>query len=162
LFFGAVDRFAGGWGYESKYSKGKSDFLIAPMPREAILTLFNELMIRPPNAIIVMFDVYGGAISRIAARDTAFIHRAKNALCIQYYASWQQPAATERFVQELDALYAALRPYMPGMAYVNYCDLALADWQRAYWGDNAKRLAAIKRKYDPQDVFHHAQSVKPG
>jgi FAD/FMN-containing dehydrogenase len=161
LFFGAVDRFAGGWGYESKYSKGKSDFLIGPLAREAIATVLTELTNRPPNAIIVMFDVYGGAISRVAASDTAFIHRAKNALCIQYYTSWQRPDATERYVQEIDALYAAMRPFMPGMAYVNYCDLGLSDWQRAYWGDNARRLAAIKRKYDPQDIFRHAQSVKP-
>jgi FAD/FMN-containing dehydrogenase len=160
-FLGLIDRFSGGWSYESKYSKGKSDFTTVPLAREAIATLARELMRRPPNAVIVMLDLYGGAIARIGAQETAFVHRERNALCIQYYTSWQRAADTAHYVQEIDRLYAALRLYMPGKAYVNYCDLGLKDWQRAYWGDNAKRLAAVKRKYDPQDVFRHAQSIKP-
>lgn len=48
---------------------------------------------------------------------------------------------------------------MPGASYVNYCDLDLQDFVAAYWGDNLDRLVAVKRQYDPENVFCHAQSV---
>jgi hypothetical protein len=56
-------------------------------------------------------------------------------------------------------LYAAMRPYVSGAAYVNYCDLDLTDWQTAYWGGNLARLKQIKTAVDPDNVFRHAQSV---
>ena len=58
-------------------------------------------------------------------------------------------------------LYAAMRPYVSGEAYVNYCDTDLLDWQTAYWGDNLARLKQIKKSFDPENVFKHAQSVLP-
>ena len=56
-------------------------------------------------------------------------------------------------------IYAAMRPFMPGASYVNYCDLDLPDYATAYWGDNLPRLMAVKAAYDPQNLFRHAQSV---
>jgi hypothetical protein len=45
------------------------------------------------------------------------------------------------------ALYVAMRPYVSGAAYVNYCDLDLTDWQAAYWGANLDRLKQIKSAF---------------
>jgi hypothetical protein len=59
-------------------------------------------------------------------------------------------------------VYAAMRPYMTGASYVNYCDLDLQDWANAYWSTNLGRLSAIKKTYDSANVFHHAQSVPVG
>jgi hypothetical protein len=55
-----------------------------------------------------------------------------------------------------------MRPYMPGASYVNYCDLDLPDFANAYWGPNLARLSAVKKAYDPMNLFHHAQSVPVG
>ena len=53
---------------------------------------------------------------------------------------------------------ATLRKVAPGAGcYFNECDYFQQDWQRAQWGDNHERLAAIKRRYDPKGLFyvHH-------
>jgi hypothetical protein len=42
-------------------------------------------------------------------------------------------------------------------AYVNYADASLADYQHAYFGANAPRLAAARTTYDPQRVFTQPQ-----
>jgi hypothetical protein len=52
----------------------------------------------------------------------------------------------------------ALRVAAPDTgSYVNECDYFQADWQRAFWGPNYRRLARIKRRYDPDGLFtvHH-------
>jgi hypothetical protein len=38
---------------------------------------------------------------------------------------------------------------IPAGTYVNECDHFQPDWQKAFWGANYPRLAAIKRHYDP-------------
>ena len=55
-----------------------------------------------------------------------------------------------------------MRPYLPGAAYVNYCDLDLQNWADAYWGPNLPRLSAVKKAYDGGNLFHHPQSVPVG
>jgi hypothetical protein len=42
-------------------------------------------------------------------------------------------------------------------SYVNETDYFETDWQQSFWGDNYPRLLAIKRQYDPTNLFcvHH-------
>ena len=48
-----------------------------------------------------------------------------------------------------------------GRLYSNFKDLDLPDhkYPLAYWGNNYKKLKAIKQKYDPYNFFHHRQSI---
>jgi len=157
-FLAAVDHFSGGWGYESKYSKGKSDYIVAPLDEAGIGALLGGIAALPAGEVIAICDAYGGAIGRTAPDATAFAYRAGTEFCIQYYTSWQSDAAGPRRLAEIGRLYAAMRPWSGG-AYVNYCDLDLPNWQQAYWRQNLPRLQAIKAKADPGNIFHHAQSV---
>jgi FAD/FMN-containing dehydrogenase len=61
----------------------------------------------------------------------------------------------------MDKVFNAMRPHVPGSAYVNYSDLQLQDFERSYWGSNLARLKAIKRQADPNNLFFHPQSVRP-
>jgi hypothetical protein len=108
------------------------------------------------------FDSYGGVINRVAAADTAFVHRDKLA-CIQATYSWSASSAAleiEAGSRWLAWLGSDLFNPVAG-AYQNYIDPALADWKSAYYGSNLERLVAVKKKYDPDDLFVFAQSIPP-
>jgi FAD/FMN-containing dehydrogenase len=64
-------------------------------------------------------------------------------------------------LKQMKNLYESVHPHFSGFAYVNYADLDLVDWQRAYYRDNLQRLREVKKAYDPQNVFNFAQSIPP-
>jgi FAD/FMN-containing dehydrogenase len=160
-FFSAVNYFAGGnsgWTYTSAPMKGKSDYVVSPLTDDGAMTLMRQVSTKP--GIYVICDAYGGAIAQVAADATAFAHRGA-LFSVQYGSTWSDPNDTPRRLADMRDLYAAMRPYMSGAAYVNYCDLDLADWPNAYWGANLARLKQIKSAFDPDNIFRHAQSVPP-
>jgi FAD/FMN-containing dehydrogenase len=147
---------------DSVLMKAKSDYVTEPMTGQGILTLLNGLM-KAPGEIAVLCDTYGGAINRIAADATAFVHRANTRYVMQYYMQWDNAGATDANIAMMRTLYASMRPFVSGGCYVNYCDLDLGDgYAKAYWGDNLARLMKIKAEVDSKNIFKHAQSVPLG
>ena len=132
---------------------GASDY-IANVPAAAQLAKFIQAVeARGASSGAFLIDAYGGAINRVSPAATAFVHR--NVLAsIQYYAGGAGARAW------VDASRAALKPAVSGAAYVNYIDPHLANWQQAYYGANLPRLRAVKKKYDPHDLFHFPQSIR--
>ncbi|MFI1651406.1 FAD-binding oxidoreductase [Streptomyces avidinii] len=111
---------------------------------------------------VVQFDgVCGGAVNRVPAGGTAFVHR-DSAFLAQYLAYWPEsaPAAeVARHQDWLDGLWQALRPWASGRAYQNYIDPKLTDWREAYYGANLARLQEVRRAYDPDRLFRFPQAV---
>jgi FAD/FMN-containing dehydrogenase len=144
---------------DSVLMKAKSDYVTEPMTEQGILTLLNGL-VKAPGEIAVLCDTYGGAINKIAADATAFVHRANTKYVMQYYMQWDSPGASDANIAMMRTLYASMRPFVSGGCYVNYCDLDLGDgYAKAYWGDNLPRLMKVKAAVDPKNIFKHAQSV---
>jgi FAD/FMN-containing dehydrogenase len=158
-FLNAVKHFAGPLDYESVYMKAKSDYVLTPLASDAIQAMMTSLAAISAGGVVLLCDAYGGKIADVAAPDTAFPRRNGTQYCIQYYSSWTRAADTPAHIANVAKIYAALRPFMPGASYLNYCDLDLPDYAQAYWGDNLPRLMAVKGQYDPQNLFQHAQSV---
>jgi hypothetical protein len=106
------------------------------------------------------FDSYGGVINQVAPSATAFVHR--NKLCgIQANYTWSAGTSVtdvQAGATWLATQAAAVLPPSQG-AYQNYIDPTLTDWQSAYYGSNLAKLISVKRKYDPDDLFHFAQSI---
>ena len=158
-FLDAVKHFAGPLAYEQVYMKAKSDYVLGPLGSDGIAAMMAAVAPVAAGGIVLLCDSYGGKISDVAADATAFPRRAGTKYCIQYYSSWTRAADTPAHLAQVAKVYAAMRPYLPGASYVNYCDLDLPDYATAYWGDNLARLVAVKQHYDPDNLFDHAQSV---
>jgi FAD/FMN-containing dehydrogenase len=147
----------------------KSDFFTTPLSSRGIGTLLAgiEALQRVHGAAGgaggIAFDALGGAVNRIGAGATAFVHR--NALFdAQYTTNWSVGAGSaginnQRVWQQ--KFWNSMRPYASGQAYQNYIDPTLANWQQAYYGANYHRLQLIKHKYDPNRVFNFAQAIQP-
>jgi hypothetical protein len=127
------------------------------VPTPAQLTQFRAVVeARGVNSGALLIDAYGGALNRISPTATAFPHRHMLA-SIQYFAAGNAPSARAW----VNSSRAALKPAVSGFAYVNYIDPDLANWEHAYYGANLPRLKQVKRKYDPHNLFHFAQSIRP-
>jgi FAD/FMN-containing dehydrogenase len=108
----------------------------------------------------VSFDSLGGAIGSVGAGATAFGHRSAAATA-QYTATWTDARTSPaRFDAYVRGFRSALAPWLGSAAYVNYADSSIADFGPAYWGSNYPRLRAVKRTYDPHDLFTFPQSVR--
>lgn len=105
----------------------------------------------------------GGAINRVPAAATAFVHRGQFAL-LATEATWtaaDQRRTVDANVDWLEGLAEGLAPYVTHSAYQNFIDPSQTDWEAAYYGANLERLTRVKRRYDPDDVFHFEQSIPP-
>jgi FAD/FMN-containing dehydrogenase len=143
----------------------RSDYVAAALPAAGIDKVLRAVEARAAARArcAVLLDASGGAINRVPPGATAFVHR-RMAYSCQYVAGWNAAdgAACDAAARSwLRTTYAAMRPFVSGQAYQNYIDPELPRWGLAYYGSNYARLRRIKRRYDPRNVFHFAQSIVP-
>ncbi|MEZ0094565.1 FAD-binding oxidoreductase [Streptacidiphilus sp. EB129] len=145
----------------------RSDIVTAPLPDAGIAALVAAVERYPRTgpqggSSGVAFDALGGAINRVGAGDTAFVHR-DGLFTAQYTANYPSGVVggtgADRSWSWLNAVWGAMRPYTSGQAYQNYVDPTLTDWEQAYYGTNAPRLRQVKRSYDPTGLFRFPQSI---
>ncbi len=148
--------------------KYKSAYMIEPFPDGQIDVLWDHLgrgAYRNPQAALGV-SAYGGRINAVDPAATAVPQRS-SILKLQYATLWQDEAADAEHLAWIRGFYRAMYgergPYPDGTfdgCYVNYPDVDLVDWQTLYYKDNYPRLRAVKGRWDPLDVFHHAQSIE--
>jgi FAD/FMN-containing dehydrogenase len=101
-----------------------------------------------------------GAAGRVDRHATAFSYRdAKWSMVI--VGVDPDPANAEKITAWTKDYWAAMHPYSLGGAYVNFMMDEGLDRVKATYRDNYDRLAEIKRKYDPDNLFHRNQNIKP-
>ena len=142
-----------------------SEFQRQPLPTAVSSAMAHALNADriPGQARELAFTPMGGAYNRVPADATAFVHRDDEFL-LEYTANSDpaQPAATSRAASEwVSQIRELLHGYGTGRAYQNFPDPELPAPLPAYYGQNLPRLRDIKRHYDPDDFFHHGQSIPP-
>lgn len=101
-----------------------------------------------------------GAAHRISRQDTAWSYRDANFAGVIVGVD-QDPANNERIMTWARDYWLALHPYSAGGAYVNMIMDEGEDRVRAAYRDNYERLARVKAAYDPQNLFHLNQNIRP-
>ncbi|XP_050370394.1 berberine bridge enzyme-like 15 [Argentina anserina] len=158
------------------YFKAKSDFVKDPIPESALEGLWKRLF--EQASPLMIFNPYGGMMSKISESEIPFPHRKGVLFKIQYLTTWQN--GTESEAEHMDwirKLYNYMAPYVtmfPRQAYVNYRDLDLgvnkksntsfieaSAWGYRYFKENFNKLIQIKTKVDPDNFFRHEQSIPP-
>jgi FAD/FMN-containing dehydrogenase len=147
--------------------KAKSQYVSTPFPAKAVETMIDWVGRWPgsssPNGAAIQMDASGGAINRVAADATAFVHR-DDLFHSQFLAYWTESDPSHVVDRNLDwiaGFHEAMRPFASGRAYQNYIDPDLDDWQRAYYGANLERLREIKKQVDPDFRFRFRQAIPP-
>ena len=109
-----------------------------------------------------MIEFYGGAINRVGATDTAYPLRdamyALNAI-----AAWTDPGQDEANIDWSRGMWEIAQRFSPGSVYVNFLGVGDGgeDRVKASYGPNFDRLAKIKAKYDPDNLFRVNRNVTP-
>jgi FAD/FMN-containing dehydrogenase len=143
----------GGTLARARFAAG-SDYVGRPLSSAGRAAAIRAIERRTGGSGALLFDSYGGAINRVAADATAFVHR--DALCSIQYLAYGPTGAGASWVR---ASRAAMAPFVTGAAYQNYIDPDLAHWRRAYYGANLDRLRTVKARVDPQRLFTFAQAI---
>jgi FAD/FMN-containing dehydrogenase len=101
----------------------------------------------------------GGALARVAEADSAFPERSMPYV-LNAVAVWHDPTEAEAHRGWARAVIDAASEASTGRAYVNY--LGDGSGARAAYGDEKyARLTALKRRYDPTNLFRLNQNIEP-
>jgi FAD/FMN-containing dehydrogenase len=123
-----------------------------------VLQILAHVRASPRSPFIAVRSV-GGAVSRVPADATAYPHRRAELMVVTTIAGPQPVVDAAR--PGLQALWDRLAPYVNG-AYANFLSAATADDVAAiYPTATYQRLAAVKRQYDPGNLFAGNHNVRP-
>ncbi|MGZ9143675.1 MAG: FAD-binding oxidoreductase, partial [Candidatus Binatia bacterium] len=138
----------------------KSNFMIE-LSDQAIDTLIAQFAACPsPMSGLVLEHIHGAA-TRVGIDETAFPHRREgyNFLVVS---EWLNPDENGQNIAWARQSYDLMRPCFAPGRYVNYLgDDDGEDAVAAAYGPNYPRLRTLKTKYDPMNLFHLNQNIRP-
>ena len=137
----------------SSFTAGLSDGLID--------TMVDRFATVPSIMSSILLEHFHGAVTRVGVTDTAVPHR-EEGWNLLIPSVWTDPAATEKNIRWTKESHAAFSEHLVERRWLNY----LTDDQgesavRAAYGPNWDRLVEVKRRYDPENVFHLNQNIAP-
>ena len=126
---------------------------------DTIGTLLVDAVSRLPSDECEVFVGHLGAqVSRVAENATAFSRRDVQFI-INVHTRWREPGQDAACIGWARGLFDALAPHAAGSVYVNFMPADEADRVRGAYGANYERLATIKRRYDPHNLFRLNQNI---
>jgi FAD/FMN-containing dehydrogenase len=137
--------------------------LVESMTADFLDTVVGCLESAKLDSLGLGFQPIGGAIGRVKPQDTAFWNRAAH-YSMHIYGLWKPDAdhdTVERNKEWVRATYQKLEPLTHG----RYVNIAASDDHDSHlsaaYGGNYPRLAALKKQYDPNNLFRLNANIKP-
>ena len=108
----------------------------------------------------IFLAMLGGAANRVPSNATAYAHRDVN-FVVNVHGRWETREEDARCKAWSRAFFDAAAPFSTGGVYVNFMSDDEQQRTPSAYGKNYERLAAIKAKYDPDNLFRTNQNVIP-
>ncbi|RZU39632.1 FAD-dependent oxidoreductase [Edaphobacter modestus] len=164
-------------------AKYKSSYMKRTFTSAEARTIYKHLNREIPGVElsgILAVDSYGGAVNRPELAGETSIPQRASVMKLQFQTYWRNPADDAGRLQWMRDFYTDLysgpdvdqphkgTPYHNQQyegCYINYPDadmLSYPFWPQLYYGDQGLYpfLQGVKRKYDPNNIFHHSMSVR--
>jgi FAD/FMN-containing dehydrogenase len=134
---------------------------LAGLGSEIVNEITSRVERRPSSMSMASVWALGGALGRVDPDATAAGER--NApFVLEILANWAEPEETESNVAWARDFYAAMERFGTGKTNLNFPGLGEDPrFVRAAFGQNFRRLASLKRHYDPTNLFRLNQNIDP-
>jgi FAD/FMN-containing dehydrogenase len=127
---------------------------------EAIDTVIRYAGNLPTPQCEIFLGLLGARAAAPSPRDTAYPHR--DALYVMnVHTRWESPAEDGRCIAWARDFFSASAPHATGSVYVNFLTQDESERTADAYGANYQRLAQIKMKYDPDNLFRNNQNIRP-
>jgi FAD/FMN-containing dehydrogenase len=129
--------------------------------RDEALDMIIEFAGRLPSPQCEIFiGLISGAANRVAPDAMAYGHRDAK-FVLNVHGRWDEPADDKLCIAWAREFFKASAPYASAGAYVNFMTEDEGERVEKAYGPNYDRLVKIKRQYDPENIFHRNQNIKP-
>src|SRR4051794_27554911 len=131
------------------------------LPDELIDIAVERFAAVPSAMTAILLEHFHGAVTRVGATETAVPHRHEG-WNLLIPSVWTDPADSDANISWSRETFAALRPHFATGRWLNYLgDDQAEDAIRSAYGPNYARLREVKRRYDPDNVFHLNHNIAP-
>ena len=161
----------------------KSSYMKKNFTRAEANCIFQQLTRTVPGVdlrgAVMAIDSYGGAVNKKGMAEKTSVWQRASIMKVQFQQYWEDPEQDAGRMQWFREFYTALyslqvdskfagtpypNEYYEG-CYINYpdCDmLQYAFWPQVYYGTGGLYpfLQQVKRRYDPNNIFHHKMSIQ--
>jgi FAD/FMN-containing dehydrogenase len=107
----------------------------------------------------IFIGLIAGAPNRIAPDAMAYGHRDAK-FVLNVHGRWDEAKDDQKGIGWAREFFKASAPYASAGAYVNFMTAEEGDRVAAAYGSNYNRLVQIKKRYDPDNIFHLNQNIK--
>jgi len=108
----------------------------------------------------IFIGCIAGASNRVSAEATAYYHRDAK-FVLNVHGRWDDAEQDGMGIAWAREFFQASAPYASAGAYVNFMTEEEGDRVTAAYGSNYDRLVQIKQRYDPKNIFHLNQNIRP-
>jgi FAD/FMN-containing dehydrogenase len=129
------------------------------MTDEALDTLLNYAGRLPSPASEIFVGSLGGAVNRVAPDATAYPHR-DTEFVMNVHTRWEDAKDDKACVAWARRFFDTMAQFASGGVYVNFISEDEERVRDAY-GPNYERLAKLKQRYDPDNLFRVNQNISP-
>jgi FAD/FMN-containing dehydrogenase len=149
---------------DGAYPKGALNYWLSSfttgLPDALIDAMIERFASVPSPMSAILLEHFHGAVTRVAPTETAVPHRDVG-WNLLLPSEWLEPADTEANIAWTKDTFAALSEHFSGGRWLNYLGDDQDDAIRSAYGPNYDRLVEVKRRYDPDNVFHLNHNIVP-